>query len=62
MADDNLVTDLATENAALKAQVSALENALRQRDLKIEGMLRAKRRRVLDPKEASAFNRPYDGR
>ena len=61
MADDPYAA-LATENAALKAQISALETELKLRDIKIEGMLRTKRRRILDPEDSSSFNRPYDGR
>lgn len=58
---------LAADNAALRTRAAALEAQLAARDAEeAAAMLRAKRtkrpKQQLDPKAASQFLRPYDGR
>ena len=54
--------DLLIENEALKAHVAALESDVKTRDIEIVRLRAANRRRKLDAKAASPFDRPYDGR
>ena len=53
---------LAAENAALRARLASLEGDIQRRD-DTEAWRRTKKAPLkLDPKSASAFRRPWDGR